>query len=233
MLEKKAIVVQSGGMDSSLCLAAAIEEFGKDHILSLAFSYQQRHTIELERAEKICKDWGIDRVVLNIDCLAEITHNALTDKALAIEHIEGEAPNTMVIGRNGLMARIAAIHAESLGADCIYMGVIEVESANSGYRDCTRHYMDLIEEVLRIDFDNPNFEIRTPLVFMSKKETMELGLQLDVLYYLLETTVTCYEGIPQIGCQTCPACLLRNEGIREFRAAHPDIKLPYEVPELI
>jgi 7-cyano-7-deazaguanine synthase len=229
MLTKKAIVVHSGGMDSSLCLAAALKEFGTDQVLSVSFSYHQRHTIELERAAMICKDWGVDHIVLNIDCLAEITQNALTDASLEIEHVKGETPNTLVVGRNGLMARLAAIHAESLGVDCIYMGIIEVESANSGYRDCTRAYMDLMEQILRIDFDNPKFNILTPLVKMTKKETMEFGDQQGVLAYLLEHTVTCYEGIPQIGCQKCPACLLRNEGIREFSAAYPDFILPYQV----
>lgn len=228
-LQKKAVVVHSGGMDSSLCLANAIEIFGCKNVLSLSFSYQQRHTIELERAAMICRDWEVDHTVIHIDCLAEITRNALTDTSLSIAHTDGQAPNTLVVGRNGLMARIAAIHADALGADCIYMGVIEVESANSGYRDCTRAYMDLMERILRIDLDSDTFEIRTPLVFMTKKETMELGERLGVLSYLLENTITCYEGIPQIGCQQCPACQLRNEGIRAFVKAHPDFKLPYSV----
>lgn len=226
-LKKKAVVVHSGGMDSSLCLAAAIRAFGCEHVLSLSFNYNQRHHIELERAQFICDAWQVDHVVLDMTCLTEITHNALTDSAIAIEHPPGQAPNTLVMGRNGLMARIAAIHAESLGAECIYMGVIEVESANSGYRDCTRAYMDLMETILRIDFNNPDFEIRTPLVFMTKKKTMEFGHQMGVLEFLLQHTVSCYEGIPQWGCRVCPACLLRNEGILDFLSAHEGFILPY------
>ncbi len=226
-LKKKAIVVHSGGMDSSLCLASAINEFGRDNVLSLSFHYAQRHSLELECAEKICQAWQVDHRVLTIDCLSQITHNALTDPDRAITQCSGQAPNTLVVGRNGLMARIAAIHAESLGAHCIYMGVLELESANSGYRDCTRDYMDLMQHILRIDLAHPNFEIRTPLVHMTKKQTLELGKQLGVLAYLLEHTVTCYEGIPQKGCQKCPACLLRHDGIVEFLKAHPDFKMPY------
>ena len=193
-LKKKAVVVHSGGMDSSLCLAWAIREWGQEHVLSVSFSYQQRHSLELKRAEEICKFFGVDHTVLDISCLNEITENALTRSELKIMHEEGSAPNTLVVGRNGLMGRIAGIHADQLGAHCIYMGVIEVESANSGYRDCSRAYMDLLEKILRIDFDHPNFEIRTPLVFMTKKETMEFGKKLGVLEYLLETTITCYDG---------------------------------------
>lgn len=227
MLTKKALVIHSGGMDSSLCLALAIKEFGAKEVLSVSYSYSQRHSNELVQAEKICKEWGVDHVVLTIDCLQEITSNALLNHKLAIQHHAGELPNTLVVGRNGLMARIGAIHANQLGAHCIYMGVMGLEGANSGYRDCSRHYMDLMQEILRIDLDDPSFEIRTPLVHMNKKETMELAERLGILFFLLEETITCYQGISKSGCCTCPACILRNEGIREFAAANPNFKLPY------
>lgn len=227
VIKKEAIVIHSGGMDSSLCLAQAIKEHGKDNVLSLSFSYNQRHSIELKQAKKISHEWGVDHYVINLCSLQEITTNALMDQKLAINHSLGKPPNTLVTGRNGLMARLGAIHADHLGASLIYMGIIEVESANSGYRDCSRHYMDLLEEILRIDLDNPQFEIRTPVVFMTKKETLELGLKLEVLEFLLEETITCYEGLPKKGCQICPACKLKNEGLEGFSLAHPTITLPY------
>lgn len=227
-MNKKAIVVHSGGMDSSLCLASAIQEFGKDQVLSVTFSYNQRHSIEMSRAQLICQNWGVDHTVLDIGCLSQITVNSLTHHFMDIVSEKGKTPNSLVVGRNGLMGRVAAIHANHLGAHSIYMGVIEVESANSGYRDCSRSYMDKLQEILRIDFDDPSFEIRTPLVFMTKKETMELGHHLGVLEFLLETTVTCYNGIEHIGCKTCPACHLRNEGIYLFLKEHLDFKLSYK-----
>lgn len=229
-LKKSAIVVHSGGMDSSICLALAIREFGKENVLSMTFSYGQRHSVELEHAAKICRLWQVDHVALNIDCLQEITTSALIGSTLPITHTMGQAPNTLVVGRNGLMARLAAIHAENLGANFIYMGVIEVESANSGYRDCTRSYMDLLQEILRIDLANPNFEIRTPVVYMTKQQTMELADQLGILEFLLNETVTCYRGIPQAGCQECPACHLRNQGIKDYLQQHPHFKMPYQIP---
>jgi 7-cyano-7-deazaguanine synthase len=100
------------------------------------------------------------------------------------------------------------------------MGVIEVDGSNAGYRDCSRAYMDLMQQILRLDLDDPSFEIRTPLVKMSKKQTLEEAARLKVLDFLLEETVTCYEGIPKKGCQKCPACLLRNEGIRQYFEEH-------------
>lgn len=226
-MQKKAVVVHSGGMDSSLCLALAVQEFGTKEVLSLSFTYNQRHAIELDRARQISDHFKVDHVEVNLNCLSQITESALIGNNQKIEHKEGEAPNTLVVGRNGLMARLAGIHAHSLGAHCIYMGVMELEAANSGYRDCSRSYMDIVQSALRLDFADPSFEIRTPLVSMNKKETMELGFNLRVLGYLLETTVTCYEGIEKAGCLKCPACKLRNAGLKIFSLEHPEFKYSY------
>lgn len=228
-MKKKAVVIHSGGMDSSICLALAIRDFGPDNVLSLSFSYQQRHAPELVQAAKICSDWNVDHTIIAIDALAEITENALTNRQKEIIHHHDEPPNTLVVGRNGLMARLGAIHAQHLGAKCIYMGVIQVESDNSGYRDCSRHYMDLKQQLLRIDLDEPLFEIRTPIVHMTKKETLELAKSLGVLEYLLRETITCYEGIRLHGCRVCPACILRNEGIRQYCEAYPEVALGWKV----
>ncbi len=227
-MKKLAVVVHSGGMDSSLCLALAIQEFGAKNVLSLSFSYNQRHSLELDRAKKISEHFQVDHIEINLDCLTQITQSALTNKTQKIEHKAGEAPNTLVVGRNGLMARVAGIHAHSLGAHFIYMGVMELEEANSGYRDCSRKYMDLIQSALRLDFNDPSFEIRTPLVHMTKKETLEVGLKLGVVEYLLESTISCYEGIEHEGCLKCPACKLRNVGLKIFSLEHPEVKYSYK-----
>ncbi len=226
-MKKSAIVVHSGGMDSSLCLALAVKEFGAKEVLSVSFTYNQRHSVELERAREICEHFEVDHVELNLSCLAQITQSALIGTAQKIEHKDGEAPNTLVVGRNGLMARVAAIHAHSLGARCIYLGVMELEEANSGYRDCSRNYMNLVQAALRLDFADPTFEIRTPLVKLNKKESLELGLKLGVIEYLLEKTITCYEGIPEEGCLRCPACKLRNVGLKIFSLEHPEVQYSY------
>ena len=227
-MKKKAVVVHSGGMDSSLCLALAVKEFGASEVLSLSFSSDQRHSDELSRASLISSHFKVDHVELNLSCLGQITESALIGREKAIEHKKGEAPNTLVVGRNGLMARLAGIHANSLGAHCIYMGVMELEAANSGYRDCSRAYMDIVQSALRLDFADNKFEIRTPLVSMTKKETMELGHKLGCLEFLLENTITCYEGIPKEGCGKCPACKLRNEGLKIFSLEHPEFQFSYK-----
>ncbi|MCB1148872.1 MAG: 7-cyano-7-deazaguanine synthase QueC, partial [Chlamydiia bacterium] len=202
--------------DSSICLALMLREYKTEEILSLGFKYNQRHSAELFQAEKIAKHFGVERRVVDLSLLSTLTRDALTDSSIPIEHLPGEAPNTLVVGRNGLMARLAAIHAHHLGAGSIVMGVMELEGANSGYRDCSRAYMDKMQEILRLDLDNPHFTIRTPLVKMTKRETMELADSLGVLEYLLENTISCYEGLFGRGCGRCPACLLRNEGIDAF-----------------
>jgi 7-cyano-7-deazaguanine synthase len=217
---KKTVVIHSGGMDSSICLALAVKEFGSASVMSLSFDYGQRHIEEIKRAAAISKKWKVDHMVVSIDCLSHLTINSLTRHDLAIEHYPGRAPNTLVVGRNGLMARLGALQAHSVGARCIYMGVIEVHAANSGYRDCSRHYMDLMQEVLRLDLKDPLFEIRTPLVGMTKVETLVLAHKIGVLPYLLKTTISCYEGIDGEGCCICPACLLRNEGVKQFKKSY-------------
>lgn len=212
-MNKKIIVIHSGGMDSSLCLALAMQEFDKQEILSLSFNYHQRHSPELEQSKKICNDWSIDHGVIDLSCLSTITTNALIDPTIPIE--EGKhnlPPNTLVVGRNGLMARLGAIYGQNLGAKIISMGVMGLEGSHSGYRDCSRSYMDKMEDILRLDLDDAAFTIRTPLVDMNKKETMALADSLGILDYLWENTITCYEGLGREGCQKCPACKLRNEG---------------------
>lgn len=222
------IVVHSGGMDSSLCLALAVRDFGREHVLSLGFDYGQRHDIELERAAQIAEWFGVQRYVVDLSFYSSLTKNALMDASIPIRHVEGDSPNTLVVGRNGLMVRLAAILAGQFGAGSVYAGVIGVDGANSGYRDCSREYMDLVQAALRLDLADDTFEVRTPLVEMTKKETMELGHELGCLEFLLETTVTCYRGVPLAGCGKCPACRLRNEGIRRFVQEHPEVKVPWQ-----
>ena len=193
----------------------------------MSFEYGQRHTVELAAARRIADHFGVRNVVVPIRCLQEVTSNALLDPTIRIEHAPGSAPNTLVVGRNGLMVRVAAIHAQHLGARCVYTGIIGADGANSGYRDCSREYMDLVQAALRLDLDDPGFEVRTPVVAMTKKQTMELGYELGVLGFLLQETVTCYEGVPLAGCGACPACRLRNAGLRDFLEERPDFVAPF------
>jgi 7-cyano-7-deazaguanine synthase len=227
-MQKKIIVVHSGGMDSSICLAHALTTFKASEVLSLGFIYGQRHEVELSAARKISNHFQVDRIELEIPFLNQITQSALLNKDQEITQSPNQVANTLVVGRNGLMARIAAIHANSLGAQFISMGVIEVESENSGYPDCSRAYMDKMQDILRLDLNNSQFEILTPIVKMTKNETMMLAFNLGILEFLLENTITCYEGIIKYGCGKCPACCLRNRGLAQFLKVNPDISFSYK-----
>lgn len=149
MPKKEAVVVHSGGMDSTICLKLAIEEFGADKVLSLTFDYGQRHQHEIERSQKICGKWGVDHIVIAISCLSQITDDALLNHSLKINHKNGEPPNTLVVGRNGLMARIAAYHphfhilaADGLfstdGEDLLYHEIALTPDDIADTEDCIR-----------------------------------------------------------------------------------------------
>lgn len=229
MAGKKAIVVHSGGMDSSLCLALAIKEFSKENVLSLSFSYGQRHSMELQQAAYICASWDVAHEIIELPYLSALTDSSLTNSSIVITSGEGkkEPPNTLVVGRNGLMVRLAAIYGARYGIDILYMGVMELEEANSGYRDCSRHYMDLKQEILRLDLDKSHFEIRTPLIFLTKFESLLLAEEEGLLDFLLINTISCYNGLPRQGCKSCPACKLRNEALKIFSLKNPTRILPY------
>lgn len=120
LMKKKAVIVHSGGMDSSLCLALAIQEFGASEVLSLSFTYNQRHSVELGRARRISQHFNVDHVEVNLNCLSELTESALIGNNQAIEHNPNQAPNTLVVGRNGLMARLGG-HSRSILRGKMYL----------------------------------------------------------------------------------------------------------------
>ena len=195
-------------MDSSICLKLALDQYGPSEVLSVGFDYGQRHKSEEEAAAFIAKTFGVSRVLIPIPIFSLLNNNALVDHSLPIQNL-----NTLVAGRNGLMAWHAALLAHKLGAHEVHLGVLELEEASSGYRDCNRAYMDLVQQLLQIDLADPEFRILTPLVHMTKKETHSLASSLGILPFLLEHTVTCYEGLKGLGCKKCPACLLRNAAL--------------------
>ena len=211
------LVIFSGGMDSSICLGLAKKKFGAANVLALTYHYGQRHEMEVRQSKKIAKYFGVDHKIMELDFLSKVGVNALTNKKMKIKSgVNGSAPNTMVMGRNGLFAMVGSMVANEVGATSLWMGVMGLEGANSGYRDCSPEYIKLMENIIRIDIGNLRFNIYTPLIKMTKKETMGVADKLGVLPYLLDHTVSCYKGIMKKGCGKCPACKLRNEGIKEY-----------------
>lgn len=225
---KHAVVVLSGGMDSAICLSLAVKNFGANNVTAITFNYGQRHILEKEAAIKISRYFEVEHLCIDLSFFSELTTNALLDHNIPLTNNQNNTPNTLVVGRNGLFVRLGAIHAHFRGASHLFIGVLGLEASNSGYRDCSREYFDLMEKVLRIDLGTDNFWIHTPLVDMTKRETLNLAYSLNSLKFILENSITCYNGVKDFGCGICAACELRNNGIQQFLQDNPNFDFSYK-----
>lgn len=215
MQNKKAVVIFSGGQDSTTCLLQALQTYGKDNVETITFQYGQRHHIELEKARWIANDLGVKQTIIDTSVITAITHNALLDAEQTISQKQGELPNTFVDGRNALFLLYAAIYAKSQGISDIITGVCETDF--SGYPDCRDIFIKSMNVALNLAMDY-QFNLITPLMWLTKKETWALADQLGKLDYVLQHTHTCYEGV-EGGCHHCPSCLLREKGLNEYLAS--------------
>ncbi|MCK9109763.1 7-cyano-7-deazaguanine synthase QueC [Haemophilus influenzae] len=212
--DRKAIVIFSGGQDSTTCLFQAIAEYGKENVEAITFQYGQRHAIELEKARAIAQDLGIKQTLIDTSVMKAITHNALMDEQVHIKQKENELPNTFVDGRNALFLLYAAIYAKGQGIQDIITGVCETDF--SGYPDCRDVFIKSMNVTLNLAMDY-QFNIKTPLMYLTKAQTWQLADELGVLDYVQKHTHTCYEGI-EGGCGKCPSCILRIKGLQEYLA---------------
>ena len=210
----QALVVFSGGQDSTTCLFQAMQQYGAANVQAITFAYGQRHGIELERAASIAQELGIRQTVLDLSLITAITHNALTDAQAAIETDAQGMPNTFVDGRNALFLLYAAIYAKSQNIRDIFIGVCETDF--SGYPDCRQMFVQSMNVTLNLAMAY-DFRLHTPLMYLTKKETWALADELGVLDYIRTRTHTCYLGVDG-GCHECPSCVLRERGLAEYLA---------------
>lgn len=213
----KAVVLLSGGVDSALCLKKAINDHGgSEFIAAISYDYGQKHVRELESSKKIAESFGVSlHKIIDLNFLSELSVNALTSQALSVnERKENGDVATLVVGRNGLFMRLSAIWGNSIGASQIYIGINELDTVN--YRDCSIEYIQKVEDILKIDLKDDDFKIVTPISGMTKKETMNFAEELGVIDFVMNESVTCYNGIPADGCGECLACKLRREGLEEY-----------------
>jgi 7-cyano-7-deazaguanine synthase len=213
----RALVIFSGGQDSTTCLALAQREHGKENVDCITFHYGQRHALEVEVAQKIAKDLGVkNHRVVNIDGYAQLTQSALLNPEVAIQKLgEGTGlPNTVVDGRNMMFLLMAAIVAKQSGIHDLYTGVCETDS--SGYPDCRDEFIKSCNTTLNLAMEY-TFRIHTPLMWLNKAQTWALADELGILEYVEHNTLTCYNGIIGTGCGTCPACILRARGLEKYR----------------
>ncbi|MCD8501786.1 MAG: 7-cyano-7-deazaguanine synthase QueC [Bacillaceae bacterium] len=209
---KKALVVFSGGQDSTTCLFWALKNF--DYVETLTFHYNQRHKEEVEVAKAIAKELGVANTLIDLSLLSQMTTNALTSLDVEIKDSkDGNLPTTFVDGRNHLFLSFAAITAKNKGMNHIITGVCETDF--SGYPDCRDIFIKSLNVTLNLamDFD---FVIHTPLMWLDKKETWGLAAELGAFDYIREKTLTCYNGLIGVGCGQCPACQLRNRGLLNY-----------------
>lgn len=213
----KAVVVLSGGQDSATCLALAVKKYGAREVAAITFEYGQRHSIETKFARRLAKRFGVAaHKIVKFGFYKDITTNALFDPSMKIKGSSTSTqspPNTVVEGRNAFFLMAAAVWAKSLGAAVLYTGVSQADY--SGYPDCRAVFIRAEEKAIRLALDFP-IRIVTPFMRKTKAEEWALAAKLGVFDLIANGTVTCYNGIPGAGCGKCPACKLRNRGLRDY-----------------
>ncbi|GMA50077.1 7-cyano-7-deazaguanine synthase [Alicyclobacillus contaminans] len=209
---EKAVVVFSGGQDSTTCLAWALREF--QSVEAVTFNYNQRHEAEISCAKSIAAEFGVRHHILDMALLNQLAPSALTRQDIAVEAgRDGELPSTFVPGRNLVFLAFAGILARQVGAKHLVTGVCQTDF--SGYPDCRDVFIKSLNVTLNLAMDE-EFVIHTPLMWLDKKQTWALADELGCFDLVRERTLTCYEGIIGDGCGTCPACVLRNRGLQAY-----------------
>ena len=228
-MHKTALVLFSGGQDSTTCLALALSKY--ERVETVAFDYRQRHSVELEARLNVLAQiklqfphWthklGEDHL-LDLAVLGQVSETSLT-RDMAFQMEEGGLPNTFVPGRNLLFLTLAAALAYRRGLEVIVTGVCETDY--SGYPDCRDDSMKAMQLALSLGMDK-RFLIETPLMWIDKAETWQLAHRLGgqpLVDLIVEHTHTCYLGDRShrqdwgYGCGTCPACELRAKGFTRF-----------------
>jgi 7-cyano-7-deazaguanine synthase len=216
---RKAVVLLSGGLDSTTIMAIAKHE-GYD-IYALSFDYGQRHKLELEAAQKVAKHFGAQRhLILHID-LGTIGGSALTEdipipQGRKLKEIStGKVPITYVPARNTIFLAYALAWAEVLDATDIFIGVNAIDF--SGYPDCRPEFVESFQKTANLatkaGVEGKGIKIHAPLIYMTKEEIIKKGISLGVDYSM---TLSCYnpgkDGLP---CGECDSCLLRKKGFEE------------------
>ncbi len=212
--KNKAVVVFSGGQDSTTCLFWAKKRFKE--VIAVSFDYGQKHKFELECAKAICKKHNVEYHSLDLTLLNQLAPNSLTRQDIEVDKdapTEG-TPNSFVDGRNLLFMSFVAVFAKQKGANHIITGVSQ--SDFSGYPDCRDVFIKSLNVTLNLAMDFP-FVIHTPLMWIDKAETWKMADDLGVLDIVKNETLTCYNGIIGNGCGDCPSCKLRKNGYLEFK----------------
>ncbi|HJF28712.1 MAG TPA: 7-cyano-7-deazaguanine synthase QueC [Acinetobacter lwoffii] len=222
-MRPRAIVLLSGGLDSTTCLAWAQARY---ECIALSFMYGQRSTTELDAARALAKRAGIEHRVINID-LGNLGGSALTDPSLEIPDQEQEGiPITYVPARNTIFLSYALAAAEVLHAEAIIIGINAVDY--SGYPDCRQEFIEAFANMARlatkVGIEGQALKFETPLLHLSKANIIRLGLEHGVDY---SQTVSCYQA-DDLGraCGKCDSCRLRKQGFADAGVEDPTRYIP-------
>ncbi|MGL5948457.1 MAG: 7-cyano-7-deazaguanine synthase QueC [Aeromonas sp.] len=215
-MSRKAVVVFSGGQDSTTCLLQALAQY--DEVHAITFDYGQRHRQEIAVAQQLAARLGVTaHKVLDVTLFGELAASALTRDGIAVSGAlaANGLPNTFVPGRNIFFLTLAATYAYQVGATVVITGVCETDF--SGYPDCRDEFVKALNHAVALGLDYAvHFE--TPLMWLDKAQTWALADELGALDLVREATLTCYEGIIGSGCGQCPACRLRARGLANYLA---------------
>ena len=211
---RRALVVLSGGQDSTTCLFWAKREF--EEVVALSFNYGQKHALEVELAQTIAERAGVPHTTLDCDLIGRLGRNSLTHTDMEVEKgvaEGGRPPSTFVPGRNLFFLSMAAVYARERGISHLVTGVSQTDF--SGYPDCRDAFIRSLNVTLNLALD-AQMVIHTPLMWLDKCETWALADELGVLDLVRHNTLTCYNGVPGDGCGECPACILRRRGLEAY-----------------
>ncbi|BBN97701.1 7-cyano-7-deazaguanine synthase QueC [Sporolactobacillus terrae] len=225
-MKKRAVVVLSGGLDSTTCMGVAKDQ-GYE-LWPMTFSYGQRHDREVEQARKIADYFQVNtHRIVNLDFFKQLGGSALTDQQLDVPQNEENPgiPITYVPARNMIFLALASAYAEVIGASAVFTGVSSVDY--SGYPDCRPEFIESMAKTVnlatRAGVTEHKISIETPLMHLTKAETIRLGTRLHVPY---ERTTSCYNGGDK-ACGTCDSCRLRIKGFQEAGLVDP---IDYAIP---
>lgn len=222
----KALVLFSGGLDSSTCLALAIEKYGRENVLALSISYGQKHQKEINAAKAVAEHYGVQLITLDLARIFEGSDCALLEGsqqdipkgeyAGQLESTDGKPVSTYVPFRNGLFLSCAASVALSRGCDVIYYGAHSDDAAGSAYPDCSSDFNSHISKAISIG-SGEQLRVEAPFVELTKADVVAQGLRLGVPY---ELTWSCYEG-GEKPCGCCGTCIDRAKAFAANGVSDP------------
>ena len=229
----KVMIGLSGGVDSSTCLAMAVNKYGNKNVIALSASYGQKHTKELESARKIANYYQVEFIEMNLakifsysDC-SLLSHSeekipqGTYDEQL--KNMEGETISTYVPFRNGLFLSTATSIAISKGCKIVYYGAHSDDSAGNAYPDCSPEFNEAMNQAIYLG-SGKQVKIEAPFVNMHKSDIVKIGLELNLPY---ELTWSCYEG-NEHSCGACGTCIDREKAFELNATIDPLVKMREE-----